>query len=199
MILGRSAADARLSGLYQGLIEAPVRLGGQNIRQDLDGPIILVPARRHMVHGGDLSDRSDAPQHDRALPVLGRFLRIGLFELPRGPLQASEEAVHDVQRFALIKLAGDDQHDVVRLIILPIKGLQAINRHAFDVALVSHYSLAVVVPFIGGRGHPLAQDVRRTIFIALKFIAHHGHLGDKVVAPDETVHEPVGFQLEREL
>ena len=54
------------------------------------------------------------------------------------------------KRFGFVKFAGDDQHDVVRLIILFVEGLKILDGHAFDVAAVADGGLAVIVPFVGG-------------------------------------------------
>ena len=58
----------------------------------------------------------------------------------------------NARALASSNLPGHDEHGVVRLVVLPVEGLQVFDGHALDVAAVADRGLAVVVPVVG-RGH----------------------------------------------
>lgn len=78
-----------------------------------------------MVH--DPIDRylANAPQGHRAFAVLGRLLGVGLRERALGRFKRTEVLDDVLLGLGLIKLAGDDEDDVVRLIIFLVKLVQA--------------------------------------------------------------------------
>ena len=121
--------------------------------------IVFLGGGRNVIHQPDQRDVADAPQDDGALAVLRRFLGVRFVQHgASGALMAPKYLRNVAERLGLVELPGHDQQDVVGLIVLAVEGLQAVDRHAFDVGAVAHRGVAVVVPFIRGRHHALVQD-----------------------------------------
>ena len=69
--------------------------------------------------------------------------------------------MHEPQRFGLVELARHDEHDIVRLVILPVERAQVFDRHTLDVAAVADGCFSVVVPIVGGGFDPLQEHALR--------------------------------------
>ncbi len=147
-----------------------------------------VPGNAHQGH------ISHSPQCYQTLAVLLRFVGVGVFQNPFRPRDGSKMLLHQGQRLGFIQLARDDDHRIVRLIVLAIERLQILNRHPFDIATIANRRLAVIVPLIGRRHDPLAEHAFRAVFPPFKFVANHGHLGKQVFPQHAAVHQAVGFQ-----
>ena len=111
----------------------------------------------------------------------------------------AEVLLHQGKRLGFLELAGDDQDDVVGLIVLAVEGLQVVDRHALDVGAVADGRFAVVVPLVGGGVDALHEDALRAVLAALELVADDRHFRDQVLALDEAVDEAVGFELDAEL
>ncbi len=55
------------------------------------------------------------------------------------------------------------------------------------------------MPFIGGGHHALIEDRRRAVLAALEFVADDRHLRCEILATNQTVDHPVGFETNGEL
>ena len=80
--------------------------------------------------------------------------------------------LHCLLRF---KLARNNEDDVVRSIILFVKGAEPIDRHAFNIGAISDNTFSVVVPFIRVGHDPLQEDIVRRIFARFKLVANDSH------------------------
>ena len=101
------------------------------------------------------------------------------------------------ERLVGVELAGDDQLCVVGLVVLAVEGLQALDRHVFEVGARADGRVAVVVPQVRDRVHAFGQHPERTVFAGLPFVAHHRHLRLEILGGDERINHPVRFQVER--
>ena len=151
-----------------------------------------------MIGHADRADRADAAQRDRAFAVLRRLLGVGGVELARRLGDRAEVFFDEGEGLRLLELAGHDQHDVIGLIILLVKGLQVLDRHALDVGAVADGGLAVVVPFVGGGVDPLVEDRAGVVLAAFELVADDGHFREQIFALDEAVDEPIGFEGDAE-
>ena len=156
-------------------------------------------AGRHVIGQFNRADVADPSQDHLAFAVLGRLLSPGVLQLPGGPRDRAKILLEPAQRFGFVELSCHNQHDIVGLVKLLVKRAQVFHRHTLDVAPVANGWLAVVVPVVGGGGEPLAEHAGRRVFAAFEFVAHHGHLGVKVLLFDGAVDHPVRFKLQSEL
>ncbi len=195
----RGAADAgRLLPFDQGLVKPAARLVGQAIFQHFQGSeIFACPSGNVIVHARH-PNRTDAAQNDLPLAVLGRLFRVSLIELSPRLLERAE-ILHDVfERFLLIEFASDDEHRVIDLVILAIKGLEALDRHAFDIGPIANRRFAVIVPFISDCHHPLLENVLRVVLAHLELIANDGHFREQIFALHVAIDQPIRFELDAE-
>ena len=96
-----------------------------------------------------------------------------------------------------VNLSGHGEHGVVRLIVLPIERLQFVDGNALNIRLIADDGAAVAVPQVC-RGHgALEQDVERIVFTHLEFVSNDGKFLVQIRFPDERIHHPVGFKIER--
>ena len=166
----------------------------ENVRQHLERCVLLVGSGRDVVGHADGAHITHAAKGDEALAVLRGFFCPCVVELAGRTGNGAKMLRDQRETFGFVKFAGDDQHDVVRLIKLFVERLQIFDRHALDIAAVADGGLAVIVPFVSSGLDALVENTLGGIFAALEFIAHHGHFRIKVGLPDETVHQPVGFE-----
>ena len=145
------------------------------------------------------ADRANPAKRDRAFAVLRRLLGVGGIELARRFRYRTEVFFHEGEGLRLLELAGHDQHDVIRLIILLVEGLEVFDGHAFDVGPAADGGLAVVVPFVGRRVDPLVEDRAGVVLAAFELVADDRHFRQQVLALDETVDEPIAFESDAEL
>ena len=146
------------------------------------------PTRRHVPRTAEF----DVP----GAVLLGLY-RVSVIELPLGPGDRTEVSVRQLQRMIHLEITRDDEHGIVRLVVLLVERLEAFDRNALDVALGADRGLAVVVPQIGRRLYPRHEDPGRAVFARLELIANDGHFGVEVLPPDEAVDHPVGFHPQR--
>ncbi len=186
-------------GLDQGLIEPAGRGGDEGVGQDLQrGEVGVVPGG-DVVHRAEDRHVADAPEGHRPLAVLGGLLGVGRPELAGRPRQGAEVLADQLERPGRVELAGDDEHGVVRLVILAVEGPEALDRDALDVGAAAVDRLAVVVPLVGDGHHPLVQDVRGPVLDRLELVADHRELGGQVLGLDVRVDQAVGLEPEGEV
>src|SRR5579859_7299982 len=99
-----------------------------------------------MIRDSDQPYIADAPQHYRALTVLGWFFGISRLQLARWPGNDAEVLLDPTEGLGFLKSPGYDQNNVVRLIILLIKSAEVLDRDLFNIAAVADRRLAVIVP-----------------------------------------------------
>jgi hypothetical protein len=95
-------------------------------------------------HGADIAN---APQRYQPLAVLRRLLRARDVELALRPRDGSERLLNDLEGLRRIEVPGDDQHDVVWLVILLVKRPQVCDWHAFNVVAVAEGRFPIVLSF----------------------------------------------------
>ena len=194
--LGR---EARLD---ERLVESARRLVGEPLGRELQRHEVRVRAGRHVIRGHEDLDVADAAHGDLALAVLHRLDRCRSSASSRVGLRDRAEvfARSASSALALVELAGDDEHGVVGLIVLLVERLQALDRHALDVAAAADRRLAVVVPADrrrsacarsstpSGCSRRDSNSLRTTVNSRVE-----------VLLRDERVDHPVGFEVERPL
>ena len=184
-------------------VQTPGRLDAKDVAEHLDRRVLFMGARRHVVDGHHELRVADPPQGYRSLAVLGRLGGVGVEERVRagavGARNRAELRGDEFQRPVDLEPAGHDQDRVVRLVVLPVEGLQPLDRHVLEVRPGADRRVAVVVPVEGGRHDPLAEHAHRLVLAPLPLVAHDRHLGLEVLDRDEGVDHPVGLQVERPL
>ena len=184
-------------GFYKGLIESAGRFGCQDVSQNVDCRVAGMSSGWHMVSNANKTDIADAPQGDQAFSILRWFFRVGAIELAFGSRNLTEVLFNMFQCGRFFKLACNDDHGVVRLVVPPVKSAQLGKRDTFDIAPVPNRRFAIVVPVECDGCHPLAEDATRAIFASFEFVADDCHFRSKIFALDIAVHHAIGFEPNR--
>ena len=158
---GKRRSAGSLFSLDERLEQPARRLRAQDVRQHLQRGDVLVWAGRDVIRDTNRTIIADAPQGDFALAVLRRFLGPGGVEFAGGAGDRAKIFLHQRQRLGFIKLAGNDEHNVVRLVKLFVKGPQVLDGNTLDIAAVADGLFAVVVPFVGRGFDALAEHTLR--------------------------------------
>ena len=193
---GRAGGQLRFD---QGLVKPAVGRLRDDAAQQTQRCPVGVRGRRDVIRHARRADRANPAQRDRAFAVLRRFLGVGGIELARRFRDRAEVFFHEGEGLRLLELAGHDQHDVIRLIILLVKGLQVVDGHAFDVGPAADGGLAVVVPFVGRGVDPLVEDGAGVVLAAFELVADDRHFRQQILALDEAVDETIAFESDAEL
>ena len=163
-------AGERVGGqtrLDERLIEAPRGTGGQDVCHHVDGGEVLVRAGRHVIGRHRELDIADAPQGDGPLAVLGGLGGVRPEKLVRAravrPREDTELLGDEFERPIRIEAAGDDEDRIVRLVVLPVEGLQPVDGHILDVRARADGGIPVVVPVVGGGQDPLLEYALRAV------------------------------------
>ena len=165
--------------------------------EQVDGGVVAAGARGDVIQGRDDLHVAGAAQRDAALAVLRRLHGVGLLQRARRLGDGAEVARHHCQRLGFVEFAGDDQHRVVRLVVMPVKRLQPFDGYVLDVRARAYGGAAVAVPDECGGGHALSEHAKGAVLARLEFVAHHRHLGVKVGTGDARIDHAVGFDFER--
>ncbi len=192
----RARGDARLD---EALLEAADLVLREDAREHREGGPVGVGRGGDVVGGHHGPHLPHAPQDHHPLAVLGRLLGVGRGEAARGARDRAEILPGELQGPRLLELAGHDEDDVVGLVETLVEVAQVVDRHALDVGAVADRRLAVVVPLVGRRLHALREDALGAVLAALELVAHHGELGEQILAAHEAVDEPVALQMDGEL
>ena len=158
---------------------------------------IRMGERRRVPCGHHHRGRSHAAQLDEPLAVLRGLDRVRRVQRARRPRNRADRVGHHRERLRGVELSGDDEHGVVRLVVLAIERRQPIDRHALDVGARADDGLAVVVPEVGRRDDALLEDVLGVVLAALELVAHDGHLGVEQRLLHPHVDHALGFESER--
>ena len=192
------SGQARLDDI---LVEPACRLGRQQVGKNLHGGVLGVGAGRDVVRRHGKLEVAYPAQRDGTFAVLGGLGGVRLEELvgPRavGARDDAELLLDDLDCPCGLEAAGDDEHGVVRLVVLAVEGLQPVDGHVLDVGAGTDRGVAVVVPEVGRRRDAGLQDADRVVLAALHLVTNHSHLGVEVVLGDEGIDHPVGFEVER--
>ena len=160
--LQAAAADVGgFLGVDQRLVKPSRRIVGQDPSGNLQRGEILMRAGRSVVADHDVLYVAHATERHGPLAILGRLDRVGGRQHALRPRNRTEQPRDRLERPGLIELARHNQYRVVRLVVHPIEGLQAIDRDVLDVAPRTNHRLAVVVPDICRRDDALAKHVQR--------------------------------------
>ena len=194
------AADrGGLLRLDERLVEAARGRVGQDLLEQVDRARGRIRPRRHVVRRRERLDVAHALERHGALAVLRGVERVEDRQRTRRLRDLPEDLVDELERLALVELAGDEQHRVVGLVERPVEVLEAVDRHVLEVGLRTDRGLAVVVPEEGGREDALLEDRGRVVFAHLELVADDGHLAVEVFLRDVRVDHPVGLEIERPL
>ena len=155
--------------------------------------------RDRVVRHDQVLPLADPAQRHEPLAVLRRLHRVGLIEHARRARQLAHRVGDHLQRLRFVDPAGDDQHGVVRLVVLLVELRQPVERHLLEVFLRPDGRLAVVVPEVRRRRDALAQDRRRIVLAALELVADDGHLGVEDLLGELDVHHAIRLEAERPL
>ena len=201
--LEREGADARGHlGLDESLVQATRRFVAEDVGQHVDGREVWVRPRGNVVTDHREGRVPSATQHRESLAVLHRFDRVRLVEqvaLLERPLRLGnrpEGLLDQLEGLLRLELSGDDEHGVVRLVVLPVERLQPVDRHALDVFLRPDGRAAVAMPQVGRGHHALEQHAERGVLSRLELIAHHRELALEVLLRDEAVHHAIRLELQ---
>src|ERR1043166_896353 len=130
-----------LFGLDERLVEAARGLGAKDTGEHLKRGRVFVGGGGDVVRDVDGADVADASQHNGALAILRRLFGPGRAQFARRAWNRAEILLHPAERFWLFEFPGDNEDDVVRLIILPVEGLEILDRHALNIAAIANGGL----------------------------------------------------------
>jgi hypothetical protein len=184
--------------LDQQLVQATRGRRAEDVGEYLQRGDVLVWPGGDMVRHAHRADIADAPQRHEPLAVLRRLLSVRGVELALRPRDNAERLLNDTESLRRIKVPSNDQHNVIRLVILLVKRPQVCDRYAFNVTAVAEGRFPIVVPLIRRGGDALREHADRRILTALEFVPHHSKLRVQVGLPDGTVHQSVGLQADAE-
>ena len=159
--------------------------------------------RRHVIYRRHHLHIAHAPERDRALAVLRGLLGVRGIENVSvrersHRLGYAPEATHDLlQRCRFIELAGDEQHRVVRLIVLVVEGLQPLDRNVLDVRARADGRVPVVVPEKGGRHRAFQQNADGSFSPASNSLRTTVISGRAILLRDQAVRHAVRLEPER--
>ena len=153
--------------------------------------------RRSMPCGHHGLVRSHAAQFDKPLAVLRRFNCVRRLKGARRFRNRGDRVADHRERSRDIELSSDDQHGVVRLVVLAIEVGQPIDGNLFEIGARADDRLAVVVPEVGGGHDALFEDVLCVVLATFELVAHHGHLGIEQRLFHSHVDHALGFQSQR--
>ena len=146
-------------------------------------------------------DIAGATQRDAPLSVLGRIQGVGRIDLhvaiALGPRDGAKLRGDETQGLRFVEFPSHDQQCVVRLVVLPIEGLQPLDGHLLDIGTGPNRRVPVVVPEVGGGHRPLFENAARIVLTQLELVPHHGEFGLEIFLGHVTVNHPVGFEIER--
>src|SRR6185295_4245723 len=142
----KSKNRTRFLRFDQRFVQTTRRGVGEYPRNDVDSRKVRMRAGRNMVKGLHELGVAGASQSHRALTILSRLDRVDLLQRAGRPRNGREVFVNQPEWFLFVKLAGDQQDDVIRLVIVAIERLQPFDRHVFNVAARSDGSLDIVMP-----------------------------------------------------
>ncbi len=164
--------------------------------QHVHGGVFGMGPGRHVVERRDELHVSRAPQRDRALSVLGRLDGVGRAQRARRFGDLSEVLLREPERGRFLELARQQQHRVVRLVVVAVERPQPLDRHILDIRACPDDRLSVVVPQVGARRHAFAQHAEGAVFPRLELVAHDRHFRVQVAPGDGGVDHAVGFDIE---
>ena len=182
------------------MVKPAGRLVPHYLRQEVHGRVIGMGARRNVIRHHDHLDVSDAPERDHALPVLRGLTgiclpeRVGSGTIRLGDLP--ERLDNELYGPLLIEFSRHDQQGVVGLVVLPVEGLEPVDRHALHVGAGADDRLPIVVPQIGGGEGALHEDTEGAVLSRLHLVPDHRHLRVEILGGDEGVDHAVGFEVE---
>src|SRR5690242_5572712 len=104
-----------------------------------------------MISYSDGADIADAPQGNQPFAILGRFFGPSRIQLARRAGDGTKMPADQSQRLGFLELARDDEHDIIGLIKLLVKGLEVLDGHPFDIAPVANGRFAIIMPVVSGR------------------------------------------------
>ena len=102
--------------------------------------------------------------------------------------------LHHRERFRSVNLPADQQHGVIRLIVIAIKSLQAWHRYILNIGARTDGRFTIVVPQEHGRDDALGHDIDGTVFTNLEFIAHHRHFTRQIARANGRIHHAIRFE-----
>ena len=158
---GVGPGAGRLFGGHQRLVQPARGLGAQNVCQHFQRGIIRVRPRRNVISDRYEADITDAPQHHGAFAILRGFHGVAAVEFSFRPRQLAKIFFRQPQGFGLIKFPGNDEDDIIRLIIFFVKGLKIFHGHVFNIATIADGGFAVIVPVVRGGGDAFVENVAR--------------------------------------
>ena len=139
--------------IHQRLIEPARGLVAEDGGKHFEWGIVGVHSGRRMVRHHDRLVVANAPQCDLTFAILRRLHRISRFELALRAGNGADGLRHPGQRFGFVELTRNEEHGIVRLVILPVERVQPLDRHMLDVGTVANRGSAVVVGRKGSAGH----------------------------------------------
>jgi hypothetical protein len=189
--------------LDERLVHASRGLVAQDVREDVHRGEVRMRAGRNVVANHGKRGITSAAQHCDTLAVLRgldgvRLVEdVALLDRPQRLGNRPEGLLDDLQCLLGLELAGHHEYGIVRLIILPVEGLQAIDGHALDVLLGANRRAPVAMPEVGGGHDALQQHVDRRVLSRLELVPHHGELTFERLFRDEAVDHAVCLELQR--
>ena len=183
---------ARLAALDERLVQAPSGRLREDVNRRFHGAAVIGKGR-----GNSVADRHElhlalAADLELARPVRNRLDRPFPGKSALGPGDRAEQLADPAKNLVLVKLAGNRENGIVRLIPLAVEGLQILYGHVFDVASGADRAAPVCVPVKKHRLHALEHHGNGTILPHFIFIAHHGHLGVEILLRDEGIDHRIG-------
>ena len=160
-------------------------------------------AGRDVIHRHRDRDFADPPQGHGSFTVLSRLARVRRPEdhlaLPIRARDGCELLDHDVEGIRRIEVACDHEDRIVRLVVLPVEGLETFDRHVLHVSTSADGRVRVVVPEIPGRENAPEKDSQRVVLSGLHLVSDDRHLGLEVFGRDERVDHSVRLEVQRPL
>ncbi len=175
----------RLLCFDQRFVQPAGRGVGENLGKDIDGSEIRMRPRRHVIPDADELSVSDSFDARGAFAVLSRLDGVDRLKCAGGSRDRPKVVRDELQRFCGIKLACDQQHRVIGLIVFVIESLQSWDRNVFDVTARANRQVRVIVPIVGRRKYALEHDQSGLVLARFILVANDGHLGVEVFFGDK--------------
>src|SRR6185369_4395770 len=121
----KSKNRTRLLRFDQRFVQATRGSVAEYLRNNVDGRKVRMRAGRNMVEGLHELSVAGASQSHRALTILSGLNGVDLLQRACGPRNGREVFVYQTECFLFVKLAGDQQDNIIRLVVVAIERLQS--------------------------------------------------------------------------
>ena len=181
------------------LVQPSRGAGTQNLPQNCCSRRVRVRAGRSVVERADRGLRPLTPDFDRSRAVLDRLIRPRIDDGLGWIRNRREVLVDEFERCLGLELAGDNEHRILRPVVVLVKRTQVVRGHALDIRAIADRGISIRMPVVRLREEFLHQDSERVVLAHLEFVTDDRHFLRQRFRGDEGVDHPIGFHLEREV